>query len=131
MTAVRDWAALRAFALGLGLPQVEDAVSWGNPVLKAHGKLWTWWAPQTYADAPIFKVAVDERDFLLDAAPEVFFITDHHRPHGLILMRPEAFDSGWARSNLFNVWRRQAPKRFLKEWDAQNADRFAEFGHQP
>ncbi len=130
MTAVRNWADLRAFALGLGLPQVEEAVSWGNPVLKAHGKLWTWWAPQAYADAPVFKVEAEERDFLLEAAPEVFFITGHHRPHGLILMRPQAFDSDWARSTLFKVWRRQAPKRFLKDWDAQNAERFAEFGHQ-
>ncbi|MEO1038840.1 MAG: MmcQ/YjbR family DNA-binding protein [Pseudomonadota bacterium] len=111
------WDDLRAFALSLDLPEVEDCVSWGNPGLKAHGKLWTWWAPQDYADAPVFKLPAEERDFLLEAAPETFFITDHHRPHGLILMRPEAFDPDWARVNLVRVWRNQAPKRFLKAWD--------------
>lgn len=129
MSGLRGWDDLRAFALALDLPGVEDSVSWGNPGLKAHGKLWTWWAPQQFADAPVFKVAREEQEFLLEAAPEVFFITDHHKPHGLILMRPEAFDAGWARGNLFKVWRQQAPKRFLKDWDAQNAHRLKEFGH--
>lgn len=128
MTEMRNWDDLRAFALSLDLPEVVDSVSWGNPGLKAHGKLWTWWAPQADADAPVFKVAPEERDFLLEAAPETFFITDHHKPHGLILMRPEHFDADWARSNLFKVWRKQAPKRFLKTWDADNPDRLKEFG---
>lgn len=128
VTNVRNWDDLRAFALSLDLPEVVDSVSWGNAGLKAHGKLWTWWAPQADADAPVFKVAREEQDFLLDAASDTFFITDHHRPHGLILMRPEAFDADWARSNLFKVWRKQAPKRFLKAWEAENADRLKEFG---
>jgi hypothetical protein len=32
-------------ALGLGLPGVEETTSWGQPTLKAHGKLWVWWSP--------------------------------------------------------------------------------------
>lgn len=129
MTVMTGWDDLRAFALALDLPKVEDSISWGNPGLKAHGKLWTWWSPQDYADAPVFKVAPEERDFLMEAAPEIFFITDHHRPYGLVLMRPDRFDADWARSNLFKVWRQQAPKRFLKDWDASNAHRSKEFGH--
>ena len=35
-------------------------------------------------------------------------------------MRPEAFDAEWAKANLRRVWRDQAPKRFLKAWDAEN-----------
>ena len=31
MGAIATWEALRDVALSLGLPQVEDAVSWGNP----------------------------------------------------------------------------------------------------
>ncbi|XBQ14885.1 MAG: MmcQ/YjbR family DNA-binding protein [Oceanicaulis sp.] len=126
---MNGWDDLRTFALSLELPRVEDAVSWGNPCLKAHGKLWTWWAPQADANAPVFKVAAEERDFLLDAAPELFFTTDHHRPWAMVLMRPEAFDADWARANLFKVWRKQAPKRFLAEWDGENTDRLKEFGH--
>jgi hypothetical protein len=116
---MNGWEDLRSFALSLGLPGVEDAVSWGNPNLKAHGKMWVWWAPQDYANAPAFKVEAEELEFLLEAAPETFFTTAHHKPYNIILMRPERFDADWAWANLIRVWRKQAPKRVLKAWDAQ------------
>jgi hypothetical protein len=112
-----DWPAIRALALALDLPGVEEGVSWGQPVLKAHGKLWVWWSP--HEDAPVFKVPLEEREVLLETAPEVFFVTPHYRAHGLVLVRPEAFDPDWARSNLVRVWRAQAPKRVLKAYDAE------------
>lgn len=115
------WPDLRDFALSLGLPEVEETTAWGNPCLKAHGKMWVWWAPQSHANAPAFKVEADELDILLEADPDTFFTTDHHRPHRIILMRPERFDAEWARANLVKVWRRQAPKRVLKAWDARQA----------
>jgi hypothetical protein len=37
-----DWDRLKALALGLGLPGVEETTTWGEPALKAHGKLWMW-----------------------------------------------------------------------------------------
>lgn len=120
---MENWQDLKAFALSLGLPEVEEAVSWGNPNLKAHGKMWCWWAPQANANAPAFKVDREEMEVLLEAASETFFTTDHHRPHNIILMRPERFDADWARANLMRVWRKQAPKRFLKAWDAAQADK--------
>ena len=111
----RSWEELRDLALGLGLPGVVEATSWGRPCLKAHGKLWTWWSPRE--DAPVFKVAAEEREVLLEAEPETFFVTDHYRPHGLVLARPDRLDRAWAEANLRRVWRAQAPKRFLKAWD--------------
>lgn len=114
---MRDWVELKAFALALNLPRVEENVSWGNPGLKAHGKLWTWWSPDSDTNAPVFKVEPDEREFLLEHRSDTFFVTPHYAPHKLVLMRPERFDAEWARKNLLSVWRAQAPKRFLKEWD--------------
>jgi hypothetical protein len=112
-----DWNGLKALALGLGLPGVSEAVSWGNPCLKAHGKLWTWWSPSE--DAPVFKTSFEEREILCEAEPRRFFVTAHYRAHALVLMRPEAFDHAWALANLAKVWRAQAPKRFLKSFDAR------------
>lgn len=110
------WETLRALALSLELPGVSEAVSWGQPCLKAHGKLWTWWSP--HEDAAVFKVAREEREVLLETEPATFYVTPHYQPHGLILMRPAAFDAAWARANLVRVWRAQAPKRLLKAFDA-------------
>jgi hypothetical protein len=120
---MEGWSDLRAFALSLDLPEVEDAVSWGNPNLKAHGKMWTWWTPENYGNAPAFKVDREELDFLLEVAADRFFTTDHHRKNNIILMRPKTFDAAWAKRNLIQVWRKQAPKRFLKDWDAANPER--------
>ena len=59
---INDWPEMKAFALSLGLPKVEETTSWGNEVLKAHGKLWVWWSP--YVEAAPFKCDKDERDML-------------------------------------------------------------------
>ena len=110
------WSDLTSLAFGLGLPAVTLATAWGHPCLKAHGKLWVWWSPGEYA--PVFKVSFEEREVLLEAEPSTFFVTQHYHHHPLILMRPERFDHAWATANLTRVWRAQAPKRFLKAFDA-------------
>ena len=115
-----DWERLRALALGLDLPGVEETTSWGQPTLKAHGKLWVWWSP--HEDAPVLEVSIEEREILLAAEPERFFVTDHYRGHRLVLMRPEMLDLDWVRMNLLKVWRAQAPKRALRAFDAARAE---------
>lgn len=109
------WNRLREVALGLGLPHVEETTSYGQPSLKAHGKLWVWWSP--HEDAPVFKVALEERDVLVEAEPEQFFVTPHYKGYPLVLMRPDRLDLDWIRANLIRVWREQAPKRVLKAFD--------------
>ena len=111
-----DWDRLKALALGLGLPGVVETTSWGQPTLKAHGKLWVWWSP--HEDAIVFKVPIEEREILIEAEPDRFFVTPHYQGHPMILMRPEKLDLEWARHNLIRVWRAHAPKRVLKELDA-------------
>lgn len=114
--AVIDWAKLKALALSLDLPHVEETTSWGQPVLKAHGKLWVWWSPSE--NVPVFKVPFAEREVLLEAAGDEFFVTPHYQSHQLILVRPNKLNLDWARANLIRVWRAQAPKRVLKAYDA-------------
>jgi hypothetical protein len=114
-----DWSRIKALALGLGLPGVEETTSWGEPTLKAHGKLWVWWSPNE--DAPVFKVPFEEREILIEAEPETFFVTPHYRGHPLVLVRPGKLDLDWARANLIRVWRAGAPKRVLKAYDEQQA----------
>ena len=113
------YARLRALALSLNLPNVEDAVSWGQPNLKAHGKMWVWWSPQE--DAPVFKTTFEEREFLIEVDPDTFFFTNHYKSWPLILVRPDRLDADWAKANLIRVWREQAKKTFLKKWDAGQA----------
>ncbi|MEM9839989.1 MAG: MmcQ/YjbR family DNA-binding protein [Pseudomonadota bacterium] len=113
-----NWERYRLLALSLDLPRVEEATSWGNPCLKAHVKLWAWWSPQE--DAPVFKVEKEEREMMIEAEPDRFFVTPHYEPHKLILMRKEAFDEEWAKHQLMKTWGAMAPKRFPKQWDEKH-----------
>lgn len=115
------YETLEAFALSLNLPRIEKTTSWGQPTLKAHGKLWTFWSPSE--DAPVFKVeSFDEREMLVEADPDVFFFTDHYKNHKLILARPDRVDIDWVEARLLSTWRSMAPKRFLKSFDAGEID---------
>ena len=113
---IDDWPGLRALALSLNLPEVLETTAWSNPCLKAHGKMWCWWSP--YVDAAVFKADKDEREMLIAADPETFFVHPHYAPYNLVLVRAGRIDEGWARARLIRQWRDAAPKRWLKAWDA-------------
>ena len=113
------YAKLKTLALSLKLPNVVEATSFGQPCLKAHGKLWVWWSP--HEDAPVFKVPREEREMLIELDPERFFVTPHYQAHALILVRPEKLDAAWTRMILLRMWREMAPKRVLKAYEAANA----------
>jgi hypothetical protein len=101
----------------LTLPGTEETTSWDARSFKVNGKVILYWNPTW--DAPVFKVPVEERDFLIEADPETFFTTDHHRAHRLVLARPDKLDPGWARGNIEQVWRAQAKRATVKAWDAE------------
>ncbi len=118
LECIKDWPELRQFALDLGLPEVTLATPWGHEALKAHGKLWCYWS--FYEDAAVFKAGREEREMLMAADPETFFLHPHYQAHALVLVRAGRIDRGWARARLVAQWRAAAPKRFLKDWDGNN-----------
>ena len=113
---IGTYEQLRDLALSLDLPQVTHATPWGNPCLKAHGKMWVWWSP--YVDAAVFKASRDEREMLMAADPDTFMLHPHYAAHNLMLVRAGRIDPDWARARLLRDWREAAPKRWLKAWDA-------------
>ena len=107
-------------AMVLALPDTEETTSWDSRSFKVNGKVILYWNARY--DCPVFKVPIEERDFLIEADPETFFTTDHHRPHGLVLARPARLDPDWARANIGRVWRAQVKKRTLKTYEARSGD---------
>ena len=113
------WTTVLKIASVLNLPNVEETTSYKQPCLKAHKKLWVWCSP--HEDAFVFKVPMEEREVLLSADPDTYFMTDHYRGYEMILVRPDKVDRNWASANLKRVWREQAGKRYLKKFDEDNA----------
>jgi len=103
----------------LALPGTSEGTSWDSPSFKVDGKVILYW--NVRHDAPVFKVPHEERDFLIEADPETFFTTDHHRPHALVLARPDRLDPGWAQANIERVWRAQARRATLRQWERASA----------
>ena len=60
-------------AMVLALPETEETTSWDARSFKVNGKVILYWNPRH--DCPVFKVPVEERDFLIEADPGTFFNT--------------------------------------------------------
>ena len=116
---ISTYTELKVLALALALPEVTDTTAWGNPCLKAHGKMWVWWSP--YLDAACFKGDIDERAMLHAADPETFPLHPHYARHGILLVAAGRIDRDWAEARLRRTWEEMAPKRWLRNWQAGQA----------
>ena len=104
-------------ALGAELPEVEESTSWGQPALKVRGKYMAGY--NTGERAFVFRLLdLQEQEFLLEAAPQIYYVTDHYKGYPAILARPSKLTKKEARGRLERAWRKQAPKSLVKKFDA-------------
>lgn len=75
--------------IGLTLPGVEEGVSWGSPALKLRGKLLACIPTHRSAEPGSLVVRVDfaDRDELLAAAPDVYYVKPHYVGYACVLVR--------------------------------------------
>ena len=101
------WEKLRA--LGLELPEVEEGLWYRTPALKVRGKGFA--RLKEDGQSVVFVLeSLDEQEFLLQAQPELYFITDHYRGYPLILARLSALRVAECRARLRTGWRLKAPR---------------------
>jgi hypothetical protein len=86
------------------LPGIEDSTSYGTAALKVRGKL-------------LARLHQSGECFVMQADPEVFFITDHYRDHPWILVRFASVDASVLPDLLERAWRLIAPKSLLQKYD--------------
>jgi hypothetical protein len=75
--------------IGLALPGVEESVAWGTPVLKVPGKIFAGIAIHSSAEpgSLMVRMAPEDRDELISADPDVYYVTDHYIPGNGVLVR--------------------------------------------
>ncbi len=78
----------RFLRIALTMPGTETSTSYGTPAVKVRGKLLSRWRTEAEGALAIRCDFLD-RQILLLAQPEVFFLTDHYRDYPMILMRLE------------------------------------------
>ncbi len=110
-----DIATLRRLALAL--PDVEEGTAYGTPAWRVRKKLFA----RLREDGETVAVRVErgEREQLMGAEPEVFFITDHYRDYAWMLVRLAVIQEDELAEVLEESWRRAAPKRLVRERDGQ------------
>lgn len=103
--------------IGMRFPDVEVSTSYGTPALKVRKKLLC--RMRTDPDALALRVIdMGEREALLQGQPEVFFTTPHYDGYPYVLVRLEKADPIELAELIEDVWRMQAPKRLVAEYDA-------------
>lgn len=107
--------------IALALPQVEEGTCYGTPALRVKGKL----LARLREDGETLVVRVDpfERDQLLSAHPETYFLTDHYRPYPYVLVQLLLAEPEALHELLENAWALQAPKRLVTAHLRQSASK--------
>lgn len=98
-----------------GLPEVAESTSYGTPALKIRNKLL---ARVKDATTIVLMCPLDEKEMLLEAAPALYFETDHYKGWPAILVRIDEIEPEELRHRLERVWVNQAPKTLVKSWQA-------------
>jgi len=94
--------------VGLTFPDVEAVIRYdGSPVLKARGCFMAGLATHESAepDTLVVRVGLDERHYLLEDAPDTYYLTDYYRQYPLVLVRLTSVGSDALRDLLAVSWR--------------------------
>ena len=94
--------------VALEWPDVEATTRYdGSPVLKVGGCFMAGLAADRSAEPEslVVRVAIEERDWLLEDAPDTYYVTDYHRRHPVVLVRLSRIDRDALR-DLLSVSRR-------------------------
>ena len=82
-------------AVGLALPGVEAATRYdGSPLLKVGGMFMAGLAmhPSAEPETLVVRADLEEREALLEEAPETYYLTDYYRNYPLVLARLARLD---------------------------------------
>jgi hypothetical protein len=99
--------------VGLALPDVEATTKYdGSPVLKLGGAFLAGLATHRSAEPEtlVVRVGLEERECLLEDAPETYYLTDYYRRHPVVLVRLSRIDRDALRDLLSSSWRLTLPK---------------------
>ncbi|CAM5384127.1 hypothetical protein MAUB1S_06554 [Mycolicibacterium aubagnense] len=98
------------------LPDIVETTSYGTPALKAGKKLLT---RVKDAETAVVMCPLDEKEMLLQAAPDIYFETDHYKGWPALLVRMNAASDDELRHRLQRTWLTQVPKTKAKAWLAE------------
>lgn len=96
-----------ARAIALNLPEVEEGTLHGVPAWRLGGRLLAYPAIHKSAEAGslLVKIAPSERERLLSAAPDAYYLTDHYECAPVVLVRLARVNRTSLQALLEGAWR--------------------------
>jgi hypothetical protein len=112
---VSTWATVERIAKRL--PEVEASTWFNTPSFKVRGKSFVRLRED---DVIVVMVDEEEKDILLAAETDIFFTTPHYDGYPAMLVRLSKIKADELAEVLTESWRRKAPKRLIKSFDARD-----------
>jgi hypothetical protein len=111
----------RVCAIALALPGVEESTSYGTPSLKVKGKILS--RLRTEAEGALaLRCDLLDRQILLQADRNAFFVTDHYINYPMVLVRLDKVRRKELRQLIERAWRMIAPSKLVAEYDARRGE---------
>jgi hypothetical protein len=89
--------------LAASIGKVEESTSYGTPALKLDGKLIV--RLKEDGDSLVVGTTFEEREEMMAADPETYYITDHYLKYPWVLVRLSRVDPDAMRDLLGRAWR--------------------------
>jgi hypothetical protein len=102
--------------LALGLPGAQERETWGHATFRVRDKIFVILGDDG-ATARLKATLADQAE-LVAADPETFGIASHVGRFGWVTVRLDRVDPGEMRELVLDAWRRTAPARVVKAFDA-------------
>lgn len=115
-----DYRRLCKFALTL--PGVEESTSYGTPSLKVKGKIMARLRSEAEG-ALALRCDFLDRQILLQARPQAFFVTDHYLDYPMVLVWLNVVGQQELKDLVERAWRMVAPQKLVAEYDAERESR--------
>ena len=94
------WADVRRIALAL--PDAEEATTYGQPCFKVNGRPFV--NTGSVDGAIVTRAANVDRDLLIAARPDAYFVTPHYEGWEAVLVRLDAVDEDELAGRLEDSW---------------------------
>jgi len=103
-------------AIGVALAAVEVGTAYGTPAMRVQGKFMC----RLREDGETLAIRCDpeERPLLLEAHPDVLFLTPHYDSWPMVLVALPRADAGLVRELVEDAWAERAPRKLLEAYRA-------------
>lgn len=113
-----DFERIVRLAEAVGLPEVTLATSYGTAALAVRGKSFV---RMKEAGILVVMCALEEKEMLIELAPDLYFETDHYKGWPAMLVRLGVIGDPDLTQRLISAWRQKAPKRLAAGFDGPDS----------